>query len=68
MAKLYSQSAGLAAFLMDGEEGRYREPLVRLSARPSTPAATTRNSLSDATGTSYAELDAAYRRYLESLP
>ena len=30
LAKLYSQSAGLAAFLMDGDEGRYREPLVRL--------------------------------------
>ena len=28
LAKLYSQSAGLAAFLMDGEAGRYREPLV----------------------------------------
>ena len=29
IAKLYSQSAGLGAFLMDAEEGRYREPLVR---------------------------------------
>ena len=29
IAKLYSQSSGLAAFLMDGEQGRYREPLVR---------------------------------------
>ncbi len=28
LAKLYSQSAGLAALLMDGEAGRYREPLV----------------------------------------
>ena len=27
--KLYSQSSGLAAFLIDGEQGRYREPLVR---------------------------------------
>ena len=29
IAKLYSQSSGLAAFLIDGEQGRYREPLVR---------------------------------------
>ncbi len=28
LAKLYSQSAGLAALLMDGDGGRYREPLV----------------------------------------
>ena len=30
IAKLYSQSAGLAAFLMDADGGRYREPLVRV--------------------------------------
>ena len=28
IAKLYSQGAVLAAFLMQGEDGRYREPLV----------------------------------------
>jgi hypothetical protein len=67
LAKLYSQSAGLAALLMDGEEGRYREPLVAyLSAVYA--GRDDADSLSTATGTSNAELDAAYRRYLESLP
>ncbi|MEX2093411.1 MAG: hypothetical protein WD971_12080 [Pirellulales bacterium] len=67
LAKLYSQSAGLAALLMDGEEGRYREPLVvYLSAVYA--GRDEASSLSAATGTSNAELDAAYRRYLESLP
>ena len=67
LAKLYSQSAGLAALLMDGEGGRYREPLVvylsAIYAGRDKP-----QSLSEATGSSMAELDAAYRRYLESLP
>lgn len=67
LAKLYSQSAGLAAFLMDGEEGRHREPLVvYLSAVYA--GRDNADSLSDATGKSTAELDAAYRGYLESLP
>jgi hypothetical protein len=67
LAKLYGQSAGLAALLMDGEEGRYREPLVvYLSAVYA--GRDDAGSLSDATGMSTAELDAACRRYLESLP
>ena len=67
LAKLYSQSAGLAALLMDGEEGRYREPLVvYLSAVYAGRDDV--DSLSDAIGMSNAELDAAYRRYLKSLP
>ncbi len=67
LAKLYSQSAGMAALLMDGEEGRYREPLVvYLSAVYA--GRDDASSLSDATGSTGADLDAAYRRYLESLP
>jgi hypothetical protein len=67
LAKLYSQSAGLAALLMDGDEGRYREPLVEyLSAVYA--GRDKGQSISDATGRSMADLDAAYRRYLESLP
>ena len=67
IAKLYSQSAGLSAFLMDAEDGRYREPLVRYlnevySGRDNE------NSLRHAAGGNYDELDAAYRRYIESLP
>jgi hypothetical protein len=67
LAKLYSQSAGLAAMLMDGAGGRYREPLVRylttVYAGRDEPG-----SLSEATGESPATLDAGYREYLESLP
>jgi hypothetical protein len=67
LAKVYSQSAGLAALLMDGDGGRYREPLVAyltaVYAGRDKP-----DSLSEATGASTAELDAAYRRYMESLP
>jgi hypothetical protein len=67
LAKLYSQSAGLAAMLMDGAGGRYREPLVRylttVYAGRDEPG-----SLSEATGETPATLDAAYREYLESLP
>jgi hypothetical protein len=67
VAKLYSQSSGLAAFLIDGEKGRYREPLVEYlqavySRRDND------QTLAEVTGTSYAELDAAYRRFMESLP
>ncbi len=67
LAKLYSQAAGLAAMLMDGDGGRYREPLVVYL----TAVYAGRDdlaSLSKATGASNTELDAAYRRYLESLP
>ena len=67
LAKLYSQSAGLAALLMDGEEGRYREPLV-VYLTAVYAGRDDEKSLSEATGTTNSELDAAYRRYLESLP
>jgi len=67
LAKLYSQSAGLAAMLMDGDGGQYREPLVRylitVYAGRDKPS-----SLSEATGESTTTLDAAYRQFLESLP
>lgn len=67
LAKLYSQSAGLAAMLMDGAGGRYREPLVRYlttvyAGRDGS------GSLSEATGETPEALDAAYRDYLKSLP
>jgi Protein of unknown function (DUF1570) len=67
LAKLYSQSAGMAAMLMDGESGHYREALVEyLSAVYA--GRDNAQSLPEATGSSLTELDAAYRRYLESLP
>jgi len=67
VAKLYSQSSGLAAFLMDGERGRYREPLVRYLEAIYT-GRDDDNTLATETETSYADLDAAYRRHMESLP
>ena len=42
IAKRYSQSCGLAAFLIDGNHGRYREPLSA-TCKPFTPATTTTN-------------------------
>jgi hypothetical protein len=67
VAKLYSQSCGLAAFLIDGEHGRYREPLVRyLQAVYANRDSD--QTLAEVTGKTYAELDAAYRRFMESLP
>jgi hypothetical protein len=67
LAKLYSQSSGLAAFLMDGDDGRYREPLV-VYLTAVYAGRDDANSLSQAAGAANAELDAAYRRFLESLP
>jgi hypothetical protein len=67
IAKLYSQSAGLAAFLMDAQDGRYREPLVRYLKEVYVDR-DNENSLRHAAGGSYDELDAEYRRYIESLP
>lgn len=67
LAKLYSQSAGLAAMLMDGAGGRYREPLVKYLTAVYA-GRDDDNSLSEATGASTEELDATYREYLESLP
>ena len=66
VAKLYSQSSGLAAFLLNGAEGRYREPMVRYlqavySRRDND------QTLAELAGSSYSELDAAYRRFMERL-
>lgn len=67
LAKLYSQSAGLAAMLMDGAGGRYREPLVRYLTTVYAGRDES-SSLFEVTGESSESLDAAYRAYLESLP
>jgi hypothetical protein len=67
VAKLYSQSSGLAAFLIDGEQARYREALVgylqAVYAGRDDP-----QTLSKVTKAKYTELDAQYRRYMESVP
>ncbi len=67
VAKLYSQASGLVAFLLSGRDGQFREPLVRylqaVYARRDS-----NETLSEATGSSYSDLDVAYRRFMESLP
>lgn len=67
LAKLYSQSAGLTAFLMDAEGGHYRERLVRYLTDIYAGRDDAR-TLATASGVSYEELDVAYRRFLERLP
>jgi hypothetical protein len=67
IAKLYSQASGLAAFLMDGEGGRYREPLVRYLVAV-YGGRDDQESLATETGRNYSQLDAQYRRTMESLP
>jgi hypothetical protein len=67
VAKVYSESCGLAAFLIDGEHGRYREPLVRY-LQAVYAGHDNDGTLADVTGRSYEELDAEYRRFMESLP
>ena len=67
IAKLYGQAAGLAAFLMDADGGRYREPLVAY-LEAVYAGRDNAGTLADATGLSNADLDAAYRRFMESLP
>src|SRR5262249_50471626 len=67
LTKIYSEACGLSAFLMDGQEARYREPLVKylvaVYAGHSDP-----QTLVKLTGSSYQELDAQYGEFLKSLP
>lgn len=67
LPRLYSQAAGLATFLMQYEQGKYREAVVKtlqlLYAGRDKPS-----TLADQTGQSFAELDRQYRRFLEALP
>ena len=65
IAMLYSQSAGLADFLMHADGGRYRDPLARylgaVYAGRATPA-----TLAELSGTAYAELDREYRAFMSA--
>ena len=67
LARLYSQSAGLATFLMHGRNGQYRPALVKLMQEiyAGRDKAT---SLQDLTGQSFTELDNQYLEFLERLP
>ncbi len=66
LPRLYSQSAGLATFLMHYERGKYRSALVKTmqllyAGRDKV------STLEDLTGHTFAELDVEYRQYLETL-
>jgi len=67
IARLYSQSAGLATFLIHGNGGAYRPALVKL-LQAIYAGRDTATSLADLTGRSFAQLDEEYREFLESLP
>jgi len=63
IAMLYSQSAGLADFLMHADGGRYRDALARyLSAVYSGRAAP--HTLAETTGTDFETLDRQYRAFM----
>lgn len=66
IARLYTQSAGLATFLVHGREGEYRSALVKLLKLIYT-GRDKPNSLQELTGRSFADLDQQYREYLEGL-
>jgi hypothetical protein len=67
LPRLYSQAAGLASFFIDGQGGKYRDAfrglLAEIYAGRDTP-----QSLAEATGVGYDELDREYLEYLESMP
>lgn len=63
LADLYDEIAGLADFLMNGRGGRYREAFVEYLARVYSGTADP-ETLARLCRTSYADLDAEYRRHL----
>ncbi|MGD9648588.1 MAG: hypothetical protein AB7U73_22950 [Pirellulales bacterium] len=67
IAMLYSQSAGLAHFLMHADDGRYRDALIAYLA--SIYAGEDRiSTLAELAGESYPRLDSDYRDFLKRLP
>jgi len=65
IAMLYSQAAGLTAFLVFYDQGRYRDALVAyLTAVYSGRDAP--DTLAELAGTGFAELDQQYRQFMEA--
>ena len=64
IAKLYSQSAGLANFLVFHDGGRYRDAIVSYLLAVYTGRAG-HGTLSRLTGAGYSELDKQYREFLK---
>ncbi|NBW95933.1 MAG: hypothetical protein EBR28_04165 [Planctomycetia bacterium] len=60
---IYSQISGLADFFMNGEQGKYREAFVEYLVRIYTGTVSP-DTLARLCGTTYADLDDAYRRHM----
>jgi hypothetical protein len=60
---IYSQISGLADFFMNGEQGKYREAFIEYLVRISTGSVSP-DTLARLCGTTYADLDDAYRRHM----
>jgi hypothetical protein len=67
LPQLYSQSAGLASFFMDGDGGELR-PAFRKLLVEIYDGRDDAGSLAAATGVEYGELDRRYDEYMQSLP
>lgn len=67
ISMLYSESSGLTYFLLFGADERYRETLVDYLVAVYTHR-DRQTTLADLTQTSYPELDAEYRQFIEHLP
>lgn len=63
IAKLYSESAGLATFFMHYDQGRYRPALVKYLSAVYTGAAS-EETLAKFCGQGYSDLDRQYRDFL----
>jgi hypothetical protein len=67
IAPLYSQSAGLAAFFMDHDQGVYRHAFSQL-LRAIYAGRDDVDTITELTGKPFSQLDAEYQDFLEGLP
>jgi hypothetical protein len=67
LARLYSQSAGLASFFIDYKGGVYRSAFRELLALVYA-GRDTADKLAELSGRSFEDLDAEYLKYMEGLP
>jgi hypothetical protein len=67
IARVYSQSAGLASFFVDYKGGVYRKPFRELLAHVYA-GRDTADKLAELSGRSFEDLDAEYSKYMEGLP
>lgn len=67
LPRLYSQSAGLATFLMQYDSGKYRQALVN-TLELLYAGRDRASTLASQTGRTFEQLDREYHEYLQSLP